>query len=193
MARDKRQETEAGRFVRWIRKHSPSRAELARNRFVKPFAGRVLRRELWRFTRRSVPRGAALGMIVGIFVMIPGLQIICSALLALPFRANIPVAAAATFASNPFTTPFILLSAVFVGNDVFQLNANPTRFRELVQEGAGFSEWVGWLASDAAPAMIGGLLIIAIAAGAVSYFLTKWFWRYRTVRKWRRRQKRHGG
>lgn len=189
MAR-RRGESEHGPFVRWVRKHSPTREELARNRFIQPFAGRVLRRELWRFTRRSVPRGAALGMVVGIFVMIPGLQILCSALIALPFRANIPVAAAATFASNPFTTPFILIAAVFVGNDLFGFQANPGRFRELIDEGAGFSEWLNWFASDAAPAMVLGLLVIAIASGVVSYFLAKWFWRYRTARKWKRRSLR---
>lgn len=171
-----------------MRRHSPTREELARNRFVRPFAGRVMRSELWRFTRRSVPRGAALGMVVGIFVMIPGLQIIVSALLALTCRANIPVAAAATFASNPFTTPFILIAAVFVGNDVFGLQANTARFQELIDEGASFSEWFAWLASDAAPAMVGGLFVIAIIAGIAAYLLSDWFWRYRTARKWRRRR-----
>lgn len=178
---------EAGPFIRWVRRHSPSREELARNRLIRPFANRVLRSELWRFTRRSVPRGAALGMVVGIFVMIPGLQIIVSALLALPFRANIPVAAAATFGSNPFTTPFILIAAVFVGDDVFGLEANPEHFRELVDQGASVGEWLAWLASDAAPAMVGGLLIIALVSGAVTYVVVDWFWRYRLVRKWRRR------
>ncbi len=155
---------------------------------MRPFAKRVTRPELWRFTRRSVPRGASLGMIVGLFVMIPGLQIICSALLALPFRANIPVAVAATFASNPVTTPFILIAAVFVGNNVFGLEADPSRFKALVSEGAGFSEWASWLATDAAPALIGGLLIIALLSGAITYLLAAWFWRFRVARKWRKRR-----
>jgi len=178
---------ESGPFVRWVRDHSPTREELARNRFIKPFAGRVMRRDLWRFTRRSVPRGTALGMIVGIFVMIPGLQMICAALLALPFRANIPVAAAVTWSSNPVTTPFILIGAIFLGNTTFGLGANPAHFREMVNQGASVGEWARWLASDAAPALLGGLLIIALLSGLVSYFIAAWFWRYRVVRKWRRR------
>lgn len=178
---------EAGPFIAWVRRHSPSREELARNRFIRPFAGRVLRSELWRFTRRSVPRGAALGMVVGIFVMIPGLQIICSALVAWPFRANIPVAAAATFSSNPLTTPFILVAAVFVGNGVFGLEANPDRFAWLVEHHAGLAQWARWLASDAAPALVGGLLVIAFVSAAITYVVVGWFWRYRIVRRWRRR------
>ena len=178
---------EAGPFIRWVREHSPTREQLARNRFIRPFAGRVLASELWRFTRRSVPRGAALGMVVGIFVMIPGLQIAVAALLALPFRANIPVAAAATFTSNPLTTPFILLAAVMVGNNVFGLTADPQHFRFLVESGAGIEQWSSWLASDAAPAMLGGLAIIALTSAVIVYVVADWFWRYRIARKWRRR------
>ena len=70
---------------------------------------RVFHPALWRFTRRSVPRGVALGLLVGIFLLIPGVQIAGVALLALPVRANIPIGAAMTFLSMPATTPFILL------------------------------------------------------------------------------------
>ncbi|MBC2777869.1 DUF2062 domain-containing protein [Parasphingopyxis marina] len=185
----RRKNSESGPFVRWVRRHSPSREELARNRFIKPFASRIMHSHLWRFSRRSVPRGAALGMIVGIFVMIPGLQIIASALLALPFRANIPVAAAATFASNPITTPFILIAAVFVGNDVFGLHANPAHFRVMYENGASASQWLAWLATDAAPALVGGLLVIAVISAAISYLAASWFWRYRVGRRWKKRHR----
>ncbi|MEM8697079.1 MAG: DUF2062 domain-containing protein [Pseudomonadota bacterium] len=184
MARAKR---EAGPFLRWVRKHSPSREELAQNRLIKPFASRVMHSYLWRFNRRSVPRGAALGMVVGIVVMVPGIQMIVSALLALPFRANIPVAAATTFTSNPITTPFILIGAVFVGNEVFGLEADPSHFQTLVERGAGMSEWLGWLATDAAPALLGGLLVMAVIGAAIAYMLADWFWRFRVSRRWKKR------
>jgi hypothetical protein len=185
----RRKNSESGPFVSWVRRHSPSREELAKNRFIRPFASRIMHSHLWRFSRRSVPRGAALGMVVGIFVMIPGLQIIASALLALPFRANIPVAAAATFASNPVTTPFILIAAVFVGNDVFGLHANPAHFREMYENGASATQWLAWLATDAAPALVGGLLVIAIISAAISYLAASWFWRYRVGRRWKKRHR----
>src|SRR3546814_3013045 len=40
----------------WIRKNMPQREEVARNRWLRPVAHRVLRSELWRFPRRSEPR-----------------------------------------------------------------------------------------------------------------------------------------
>src|SRR5688500_1853097 len=52
----------------WLRKNMPTREQMERNRFIRPFAHRVMRAELWRFTRRSVPRGVALGMLVGIII-----------------------------------------------------------------------------------------------------------------------------
>jgi len=84
------------RFISWAQRNMPTREQMGRNRFIRPFAHRVLRSELWRFTRRSVPRGVAVGLFVGILFLIPGVQIIGSALFALPLRANIPVAAAMT-------------------------------------------------------------------------------------------------
>ena len=98
--------------MNWIKRHSPSREELLESRFVKPFAHRVAHSHLWRFTRTSVRRGTALGLFVGIFFLIPGAQILGVALLALPFRANIPIGVAMTFLSNPATTPLLIANGL---------------------------------------------------------------------------------
>ena len=74
------------RFHRWANANMPTREGMANNKYVKPFAHRVLRSELWRFNRRSVPRGVALGMLTG--VIIPIGQILAAAILAMPVRAN---------------------------------------------------------------------------------------------------------
>src|SRR5215212_4672423 len=104
------------RIAAWFARNMPKREELAESRWIKPFGQRVLHSEFWRFTRRSVPRGVGIGLLVGIFLMIPGLQIVGAALLALPCRANVPIAIAMTFLSNPATTPFILYLSLVVGN-----------------------------------------------------------------------------
>ncbi len=87
----------------WATRHMPTRETFERSRWLRPIAHRVLRPELWRFHRRSVPRGVALGMVVGILV--PVAQTLVAALLALPVRANVPVAAVTTLLTNPLTTP----------------------------------------------------------------------------------------
>jgi uncharacterized protein (DUF2062 family) len=171
---------------RWLRNNSPNREDLARSPWIRPFGQRVLRSDLWRFTRRSVPRGVGVGLLVGIFLMIPGLQIIGAALLSVPFRANIPIAAGMTFLSNPATTPFILVASIFVGNTL-GFRADTTAFYALYERRAGAGEWLAWLASDAAPAMVCGLLIIAFAAAAIGYVIADIGWRWWQARKWRRR------
>ena len=60
----------ASLFSRLIAKATPSREEVLESRWLKPFGQRIRHSELWRFTRRSVPRGVFAGLFVGIFLMI---------------------------------------------------------------------------------------------------------------------------
>ena len=174
------------RISRWIAKNAPKREELARSRWLKPFGARVMHSEFWRFTRRSVPRGVAVGLFIGVFALIPGIQIIGAALLSIPFRANIPVGAAMTFLTNPATTPFLLMASIWVGNRL-GFHADLAAFQALYARGASAGEWLAWLASDAAQALVSGLFLIALASGAVGYLLSVLIWRWWTGRKWRRR------
>ena len=89
-----RKPTVAKRSKTWamdiIRKNTPTREEMAENKYLAPIAHRFLSPELWRFTRRSVPRGVALGLFAA-FIFPLG-QILISTFLALPARANVPLA-----------------------------------------------------------------------------------------------------
>lgn len=174
------------KVARWLTKNMPRREELAESRWIRPFGHRVLRSELWRFTRRSVPRGVGIGLLVGIFLMIPGLQIVGAAFLSIPFRANIPVAALMTFLSNPATTPFILLASLQVGI-ALGFHADLASFIRMRASGASVGDWISWLFSDAAPALVSGLLVIAAVSGIIGYFVSIWVWRWWIARKWRRR------
>lgn len=171
----------------WINRNSPKREDIINSRWLRPFAHRIANRELWRFTRRSVPRGVALGLLVGIFLLIPGIQIIGVAMLALPFRANIPIGAAMTFLSNPATTPFILIASTVAGNWALGLHADVATFDRLISQQAGLAAWTSWLFSEAAPAMLAGLALIATAAAVVGYVTAVIFWRFWIAGKWRRR------
>ena len=178
------------RITNWMAKNAPKREELAKSRWMKPFGSRVMHSEFWRFTRRSVPRGVAAGLFVGVFALIPGVQIVGAALMSIPFRANIPVAAAMTFLTNPLTTPFLIAAAIPVGNQL-GFHADSAAVMEKYARGAPIGEWLTWFFSDAAPALISGLFIIAVVSGAIGYFLSVFIWRWWTARKWKRRAKRN--
>lgn len=175
--------TMISRLSRWFHAQMPTHEQLAANRFTAPLARR---QELFRFTRRSVPRGVAVGLFVGIFALIPGVQIIGAALMCVPFRGNIPLAAAMTFLSNPATTPLILAASIWLGNH-FGFHADLSTFYSLYESGASVSRWLYWLLSDAAPALVFGLFIISLVSSVVGYFLAVWFWRGWIGRKHRAR------
>lgn len=167
----------------------PSREQMAESRWIGVFGRwgpRILHSEYWRFTRRSVPRGVAMGLFVGVFFLIPGIQIIGAALFCLPVRGNIPIAAGMTFLTNPFTTPFLILASIPVGN-LFGFHADAASIMDMYTRGAPVGEWLAWLGSAAAPAMISGLFIIAVASGALGYLVASLFWRWWTGRKWKKR------
>ncbi|MEO8722609.1 MAG: DUF2062 domain-containing protein [Sphingobium sp.] len=181
-----------GRIASWLHANTPSREALENSHILRPVAHRVLAPELWRFTRRSVPRGVALGLLVGIFLMVPGVQIAGAALLALPFRANIPIAAAMTLLSNPATTPFILWASVYIGNIMLGRTVDASKFMALVHHHASVRQWLNWLFSEAAPALLFGLAVISVVVAAIGYVVSLWLWRFHTARKWRARKIRLG-
>jgi len=167
------------RLAAWLHRSMPKREQLEGNRFVRPFARRP---ELWRFTRRSVPRGVAIGLLVGIFALIPGVQIVGAALMCVPSRGNIPIAVAMTFLSNPATTPFILAASIYVGNTL-GYHANLNTFYGLYERGASLRDWGYWLLSDAAPALLVGLFFISTIAASVGYLGSALIWRWWVGRK----------
>lgn len=165
----------------------PTRESMENSRLLRPVAHRVLAPELWRFTRRSVPRGVALGIVTGI--LFPVAQIAFSAVLALPLRANIPVAAAMTFITNPFTTPPLWVAAYWIGKWVLHIDkAVPGQpIADAVAANAG---WLHWLLSEAGPATIIGLLVITVVGAVLGYVISTLGWRLWIANKWRNRHRR---
>ncbi len=160
----------------------PSREEMAGNKYLAPIAHRFLSPELWRFTRRSVPRGVALGLFCGF--IIPLGQIFLAAFMALPARANVPLAALMTFVTNPFTLPFWLLVAKETGELVLNID---------VAMGVGAAETLasdgGWLALgfELAGITAFGFVVLAVVSASVGYLLSGWTWRWIVHRKRARR------
>ena len=171
---------------RFMAKHAPSREQMLASRWLKPFGKSIRRSDLWRFTRRSVPRGVAVGLFIGIFLMIPGLQIVGAALASAPVRGNIPIAAAMTFLSNPATTPLFIVAAIEIGNRI-GFHADMAAYEQLRASHAGFGGWLAWLVSTAAPAMLCGLAIIGAAVAFAGYWVSLIGWRWWVARKWRQR------
>jgi uncharacterized protein (DUF2062 family) len=173
----------------WIGRNMPTREQMAGNRFIRPFAHRVLRSELWRFTRRSVPRGVALGILVG--VIIPFAQILFAALLSATVRANVPLAALTTFITNPFTTPALWVAAYWVGSWLLHIDAATVVAPvNTAIEQTDLQRFLEWLTGATAVTAF-GLIVIAVIAAALSYVVSSFGWRYVIARRWARRKNRN--
>lgn len=164
-----------------IRKYMPKREEMAENRFLKPIAHRFLSPELWRFTRRSVPRGVALGLFAAFIV--PLGQIFLAAFMALPARANVPLAALVTFVTNPFTLPFWLVVANKLGRVMLNIDASMgTGAGQLAHESGVLAQWL-----EVGGVTAFGFLVLAVFSAATGYLLSGVVWRIVVARKRKRR------
>lgn len=177
----------AARSRRWagevIRKNTPTREGMASNKYLAPIAHRFLSPELWRFTRRSVPRGVALGLFAAFIVPIG--QIFLAAFLALPSRANVPLAALVTFVTNPFTLPFWLVTANKVGNFTLRLDAAGPALASAKAGTSGWTMVVEFFQMAGATAF--GFIVLAVVAPSIGYIVSGWVWRAVVSRKRARR------
>lgn len=174
-----------GGVAGWFHRHIPTREQLERNRFVRPFAHRVLHSELWRFTRRSVPRGVALGLFVG--VMIPLAHFVVATFLAVFLRANIPSALLATFVGFPVIYIGIVTLAYQIGRWLLHLDASTaiqpiSETMQATQTGTLLERLTGAGTETAL-----GLFVIATVLASVGYLVTSFAWRWWIGRKRRRR------
>jgi len=178
------------RLAAWMSSHVPTREQLGRNRFVRPFAHRLLRSELWRFNRRSVPRGVALGLFVGI--MIPLAHFIVAAFLAIFVRANIPAALLATFIGFPAIYVLIAAAAYKIGPWLLHIDhmTGVAPISETMQT-TEFDHILQMVTSKGLPTAF-GLFVIATVTASVGYLLTSFFWRIWIGRKRRSRLAQSG-
>jgi uncharacterized protein (DUF2062 family) len=73
----------------------------------------IFDRRLWVPCRDTVASGMAIGLFFSVMLM--PFQTLPAAIIAMRFRANVPFAVAATWFSNPFTTPAILFGQFRLG------------------------------------------------------------------------------
>lgn len=172
----------------WIRLRMPTREQMAQNKYLRPIAHRFLTPELWRFTRRSVPRGVALGVFAGF--IIPVGQIFLAAFMALPARANVPLSALVTFITNPFTFPFWALVANKLGAFILKVDLAATG--GAAQEEIASGRWAWFIEMFEGVGVtvlvtIFGFIVLAIVGASLGYLVASVVWRFVVARKRKKR------
>lgn len=138
----------------------------------------VFAREFWSLNRRRVADGAAIG-VFWCFIPIPG-QMFVGIATAILLRANIPVAAAGAFISNPLTSGPMLVANYYTGN---WLLGRTTQVQD-------FDFSMHWL-WEFTLANLGPVTLGAFANGflcaVVIWLCVRGLWRWQVAQRWRRR------
>jgi len=151
--------TPAGKYLRRL----PRLKHLRGTWLHRRLGDRLLAQELWQPDRRRVAAALGIGFFCGL-LPVP-LQTIPSVFLAWLARANLPVAIAAVWITNPVTTPLIVLIQYFVGS--WALGSPAKHF-------PGSQQDLIALAKAAPLEILTGSMITAVVFGTVGFFVGGW-------------------
>ncbi len=155
------------RVRRWAASLVPTRRAILENRLLRPIAHRLADPALWRFRRRPVRSGVAIGLFCGLVV--PVGQMPLAVVAALPRRANLIAATTATLVSNPVTCGPIYLLAYRLGGSVITAIAGGDR-------------------PSAVASTVVGLICMAVVGALLGFATVDLLWRRRIVTRRRASQ-----
>jgi uncharacterized protein (DUF2062 family) len=153
---------------RFFRKFALKRHHVGDRWFLAPFQHLLHDTRLWGTRRRTVVPAFALGLFIA-FMPFPG-HLAISALLALTFRVNIPVAVVASLVSNPLTMYPMYYAAYRLGQTLLGGESVAFNFELSV-------DWVTHTFVTIWQPMMLGCLLLGTAAALVGYVALDALWR----------------
>lgn len=165
-----------------LKRYFPTPETIKNNPALRKFDKFLHDPNLFHLNRHSVSVAFFWGLFIAI-LPIPG-QMPLSAIAALVFRCNLPIAVALAWVSNPFTTPFILVISYAIG--AFLLQSEHLHFDPNSITFEWFMTSVGLIWK---PVLL-GCVITGLLAGALGYFMMQLYWRCHVTRAWKRRQQK---
>ena len=164
-------------LLKRLKDKTPSREALSGQPHMQNVFGAALRnQEIWSFNRLSVSRGIAIGIFCA-FLPMPG-ESLAASFMAIFMGANLPLALATVWLSNPVTwvpmyTPPYLLGAWIIGLE-------PIALRDISILSLGWHYVALWL----------GCLITGIVLSLTTRWLLDLIWRGQIRQAWRRRRRK---
>jgi uncharacterized protein (DUF2062 family) len=164
-----------------INKYIPDRNALINHKHLRFLGNRLHDPNLWHLNRRSISMAFAVGLIAA-WIPVP-MQMVIAAVAALYYRANLPVAVALVWFTNPITMPPLFYFAYKIGLWFMGRPAPTESFQfslEGVMDGLG-NTWEPFLL---------GCFIMGITCSATGYFGVNYLWTRHVFKKWAERQAR---
>lgn len=171
---------------RWL----PTPEKLQESRIVRWFAPFLADPRLWHLSRNALNRAVYVGVFCA-FLPLPG-QMPLAIIGALIFRANVPMAVALTWLTNPFTAIPVSWTAYSVG--AWILGEPPININTIATM---LNQISAWLTGDGANPLHNhpfslsafglGLIICAVITSGVAGLIFRFIWRYHTLINWKKR------
>lgn len=166
---------------KFIKRFLPDPHTIREHKHLRMFGSALHDPNLWHLNRRSVSVAFAIGLFMA-FVPMP-FQMIPAAALSIFLRANILIAIALVWISNPLTIPPIFYFCYLVGTMILGAQVNQFAFEVSWQ----------WFTSELSlvwqPFLL-GCLVVAITSSFVGYWGMRGLWRWHVVKEWEKRKHR---
>jgi uncharacterized protein len=166
---------------RLIRRYLPNFERIRTHPRLRFLGQRLHEPNLWHLNRASVAKAFAIGLFMA-FVPVP-FQMIPAAILAIYFRANMPISVALVWITNPLTMGPAYYFCYRIGAWLLSTPARPIDF-ELT---------LTWFSTELLriwqPFLFGCLLVATLLA-LVGYHGMHWLWRWHVARDWEHRRTR---
>lgn len=167
-------------FQRLIDRLAPDAETLRKHRFLRLFQHRLQDPNLWHLNRYSVSSAVFIGFFVA-FTPLP-IHMVTAALVAIMWRANVPVALSAVWLSNPLTIPPQFYFAYKIGARILHQPQNNFAFELSLQ-------WLRNEFNSLWQPLLLGCLICGFAAAALGWAGVRIIWRLQVTARWRARQR----
>jgi uncharacterized protein (DUF2062 family) len=172
-----------------LRRFLPDPHRIRKHSLLAWLGPRLHHPRLWHVSREGIALGAAAGGFFGL--LLPIAQIPMAAIAAIAVRGNVPMAAATTFITHPFTFAPIYYAAYRLGLLLTGVPQSTTATTSVFDADAHglvewFHVWFDYIAGLGKPLFI-GLFVLASSFAVVSYFSINLLWRALTRRAWHRR------
>lgn len=167
---------------RFLQRFMPKKSKLQESKSFR-FLDRWLHKaDVWHFNRRYAARGVLIGMFFA-FIPLPT-QMLFACIGCIFARANLPLAIACVWITNPLTMGPVFYACYRLG--AFLMNEKISAVQELQT-----ADWFSNNFHAVIEPLFLGSLICAVLFSAVGYTLVDILWRWHTVKKWHNRRLRN--
>lgn len=173
---------------KFLRKYLPDPAQLREHKHLKVFGERLADPNLWHLNRRSIANGMFIGLFCALLPM--PFQMLPAGMLAIAFRANLPISIALVWLTNPLTAVPVWYGTYVLGSMLLGMDAQWT-----MKDDSFEAVWEAMLANfgQLYIPMLVGSLVMGLVLATIGWTSTHYIWRAHIRHLWRVRaeKRRH--